>query len=70
LLEGNITFPLPNASEISEIKKGKYSYEEIIEMATRLDQEFELWYQESKLPHSPDKKGLTNLYLRVIMETK
>jgi len=67
LLTGNITFPLPNAEEITAIKRGKYNYDEMLEMATTLDKEFDLWYNESKLPHSADKKGLTELYLKIIL---
>jgi len=67
LLTGNITFPLPNCEEITAIKNGKYNYDEMLEMATNLDKEFEMWYDESILPHSPNKKGLTELYYKIIL---
>ena len=67
LLDGKITFPLVNAEEIRAIKNGKYTYEEVVERAETLDKEFETWYIQSSLPHSPDKKSLTELYLDVIM---
>jgi predicted nucleotidyltransferase len=67
LLTGKITFPLPNADEVLSIKNGKYSYEEIVEMAENLDKEFEMWYIKSTLPHSADKKNLTELYLNIVL---
>lgn len=69
LLSGKITFPLCHADYILEIKNGKYSYEEIIEISERLDKEFDLWYDESTLPNSPNKKGLSNLYFDIVKST-
>ena len=66
LLDQTITFPLRNAEEIRAIKNGKYTYEEIIDMAETFDKEFEMWYDLSTLPNSPDKKGLKKLYLEII----
>jgi len=66
LLTGNITFPLPNADEILAIKNGKYTYDEILTMAENMDKDFELWYGQSPLPHSPDKKALSKLYFAII----
>jgi len=66
LLDQTITFPLKNAEEIRAIKNGKYTYEEIIGMAETFDKEFEMWYDLSTLPNSPDKKGLKKLYLEII----
>ena len=66
LLTGNITFPLPNAEEITAIKSGKYSYDEILEMAETMEKEFETWYAKSPLPNAPNKKELTELYLNIV----
>jgi len=66
LLDQTITFPLKNSEEIRAIKNGKYTYEEIIDMAETFDKEFEMWYDLSTLPKSPDKKGLKKLYLEII----
>jgi len=68
LLTGNITFPLTNAEEITAIKRGKYTYDEILELAETMEKEFETWYNESPLPNSPNKKELTKLYLDIIEE--
>lgn len=67
LLTGNITFPLENAEEILAIKNGKYTYEEIIEYAETMEREFEIWYEQSPLPKSPNKKELTKLYLDIVL---
>jgi hypothetical protein len=67
LLTGNITFPLVNNQEIRDIKNGKYTYDEILNIAETLDQEFELWYSESILPKAPNRNALTDLYLDIIL---
>jgi hypothetical protein len=67
LLTGNITFPLPNAEEVLAIKNGKYEYDEIIDMAETLDNEFDVWYNQSMLPYSADRAALTTLYLSIVM---
>jgi uncharacterized protein len=66
LLTGKITFPLPNKDELLEIKNGKYSYDEVIELAESFDKQMDMWYNESTLPHSADKKRLTDLYFKMI----
>lgn len=67
LLDGNITFPLPNHEEIRAIKNGKYSYDEMIDMAEMMDKEFEVWYDKSNLAHHADKNGLTELYFKIVL---
>lgn len=66
LTTGKITFPLENRDEILAIKNGKYSYEEIIEIADNFDNKFNELYQVSKLPHSANRKALTKIYFNVI----
>ena len=68
LLTGNITFPLPNAEEIRNIKNGLYEYDEMLEKAKLFDREFETWYNESILPKAPDRNKLTELYFEIIEE--
>lgn len=67
LLTGNITFPLENAEEIKAIKNGKYSYEEILDMAETMEKEFETWYEKSPLPKMPDRNKLKELYLEIVL---
>jgi len=70
LTTGKITFPLVNAEEILSIKNGKYSYDEIIEMADNFDKKFNELYNTSQLPHSANKKALTQVYFDVIDSLK
>jgi len=67
LLTGKIEFPLQNAEELLAIKHGKYSYEEALEKASNMEKEFEEWYNISRLPHHADKKGLTELYYKIVL---
>ena len=67
LLTGNITFPLPNAEWLLSIKSGLYSYEQILEMAQTMEQEFETWYKESLLPNTPDRNALKELYFDIVL---
>jgi hypothetical protein len=66
LLTGEITFPLNNARELVDIKNGKYTYEEVLDAAKIMEESFDSWYNESTLPHSPDRNGLTELYFEII----
>lgn len=66
LLTGNITFPLPNADEIRQIKLGKYGYDELLSKVGALEKEFETWYNQSTLPNAPDRNALTELYLEIV----
>lgn len=55
------------AEELLAIKNGKYSYDEALEKASNMEKEFENWYNISPLPHHADKKGLTELYYKIIL---
>lgn len=66
LTTGHITFPLPNADEILDIKNGKYEYDEMMDKAHSLERDFERWYAESVLPQAPDRNGLYNLYMDIV----
>ena len=68
LLTGKITFPLPNAEEILAIKNGKYQYEEIIEIAETMDDQFAVWEQNSPLPYSANQEKLSELYCKLVTE--
>lgn len=65
LKTGDLVFPLPNAKELLEIKKGKYTFEEILEEAAKTEEKFNDWYNESHLPNKPDRNGLTELYFEL-----
>ena len=67
LLTGNITFPLPNADFILDVKDGRYKYDEVLEMAKDMESEFEIWYEESTLPKSADREKLAKLYYEIVL---
>ena len=50
---------------IMEIKSGKYSYEELIATADNKMADFETYYNESKLPHSPDMATVNDTLKKV-----
>lgn len=66
LMTGNITFPLPNAEWLLEIKNGLYKYEQILEMAQDIEKKFDTFYEQSPLPHSPNRNALKELYFDII----
>lgn len=66
LLTGKITFPLPDAQEILAIRRGKYTYEQIIAIAESQDQEFNDLYTQSMLPHAPYWPEIKGLYFDII----
>ena len=68
LLTGNIEFPLRNAKWLLDIKNGVYSYDEILEMAKVMEQDFETWYNESPLPYKPNVNALKELYFEMVRE--
>lgn len=70
LLTGNITFPRPDAEWLLSIKQGFYSYEQILEMATNMELEFETWYKQSPLPNAPDRNKLKELYFDIVLGDK
>lgn len=53
---GRIEFPLKFASDILDIKKGKYSVSEILEWADQLVEEARVAYEKSSLPTEPRHK--------------
>jgi hypothetical protein len=67
LLNEKIDFPLHNSEELLEILNGKYQYEEAVEKAENMQKNFDLWYDESKLQHSANKKKLTEVYFNIIL---
>ena len=67
LLTGNITFPLPNADRLLEIKNGYLSYDQVITLASTIELEFEDLYYQSPLPHAPDRNALKELYFDIVL---
>lgn len=66
LLDGTITFPLKEKEFIFDVKNGKYTYDEVIEMATEMENDFEKWYEQSPLPSKPDRNKIKELYFKIL----
>ena len=65
LLTGNLTFPRPEADLLVKVRKGLWSYDELMERVSEFDRDFEEWYNLSPLPHSPDKTRVNELCMEV-----
>ena len=65
LLTGKITFPRPDANILLDIRNGKYSYDELIELVGDIDTEFDKLYKESNLPDKPKIKEIDNLCISI-----
>lgn len=68
LMTGEIVFPLKYADWLLDIKNGRYSYEQIVEMANTMDADFEAYYNATSLPKSPDINALKELYYSIVLE--
>jgi hypothetical protein len=55
----------PDAAELNEIRMGKWSYEQLIEYSESLDTRLKPLYESSKLPHEPNKEGISKLYSEI-----
>jgi predicted nucleotidyltransferase len=66
LLTGNITFPLPKAKQLLEIKNGFLTYERVLTLASTIEIEFEDLYDRSILPHNPNRNSLKELYFEIV----
>lgn len=66
LLTGNITFPRPDALLLLEIRQGRYSYEELMDLVGDIDTQFNTYYEESTLPHKPNVKEIDKLCIELV----
>jgi uncharacterized protein len=54
LLTGEIKFPLAYRELLLDIKEGKYSMIDVLEMANNIEQEIEYLYENTKVPNKPE----------------
>jgi len=66
LMEGKITFPRPDAQYLLEVKNGKYKYEAIEGLLENYDKEFEVYYENSPLPHTPNRPKVDELCIKIV----
>jgi predicted nucleotidyltransferase len=69
LSTANISFPLPNAAHILEIKRGQLSYESVAEEIERLLEEVEQASKISGLRDEPDHEFIDALVCRIHQES-
>ena len=65
LSTGNITFPLPNAAHVLEIKQGQRDYREVSVEIEALFVQVEAAAEASKLPAEPDMQWIDDFVVRV-----
>lgn len=69
LTAGNITFPRPNADELLAIRKGAYTYTQLMEKLGGKQFDIDSFFNfESKLPHNPNRKDADMLCRKLIKE--
>lgn len=67
LLEtGQLIFPLKESQLILDIKLGRYTMEEILEMADNFEADIEIWRGKSDLPAKPQFKKVETLCMELI----
>jgi hypothetical protein len=65
LLEGNITFPRPDAEFLVSIRNGELSYDQLIDLVGDLDRKFSQYEADSVLPSKPNIKSLDSLCIKL-----
>jgi len=55
-----------DAEYLKGILQGKYSYEEVLQIADKLVAEMDILYAESSLPHSPDLNQINDLCIELV----
>jgi hypothetical protein len=68
LEDGVVNVWRDDASDLLDIRGGKYSYDEIIEMSEELDNEVEMLYNRTELPKTVDRKMVSKLILNMYEE--
>ena len=68
LRDGELCVVRPDATELKDIRSGKWSYEEVLEHAEDLDEQAEVWYHKSPLPRNVNINRLNSLCSTLIME--
>lgn len=68
LVEGTLTFPLPQNNLIRDIKLGKYSLDEVLKIAEDKEKLVEQAYITSALPPTPDLKAIDQVQIELLKE--
>jgi predicted nucleotidyltransferase len=65
---GSMSVFRPDREFLLDIRNGKFSYEELMEMAEKEEALTKVAYDNSKLPYSVDQSAIDNIYLEMIKE--
>lgn len=68
LTKGVVSVKRPDRDFILSIRKGAWTYEQLIEWADSMDGKMDELYRTSKLPKTPDKAYLDNLLISTVRE--
>lgn len=68
LRTGNIVFPLREANLILDIKQGKYTIEEVMELATDLENSIEMTKENAVVPARPRYNEIENFLIKTVEE--
>jgi len=69
LQTGNLTFPLPNAEHIKNIKEGHFTYEKVVDDFEKEEKEVEGIYEASSLPRSANMIKIENLCMNIVQSS-
>lgn len=68
LAEGTLTFPLPNNNLVRDIKLGKYTLDQVLQIAEDKEKLVEQAYLMSTLPSTPDLEVVNKIQVELIKE--
>ncbi len=66
LRDGEVRVRRPDAKELLAIRDGAFDYDELVRTAERMDEELNVLYENTPLPHSPDRDAINALYMHVV----
>jgi len=66
LKTGCLTFPRPDNEDLLFIRNGGLKYEELLERVDYFDEMFDKWYEESPLPHGPNREKIDKLCIEIV----
>jgi len=68
LRDGNLIVHRPDAEELLDIKRGKYTLQEIVEEHDRLYEQMKYWKEASDLPEKPNRDKVNSFIIELTKE--
>lgn len=66
LERGEVVVKRPDREEILDIRRGVWTYDQLVDYAASMEKQLEELYKISTLPHNPDRARLDELYLSLL----